>query len=306
MRKFIAKIGLFFVLMVIIDFAVGIGMRYTTARIAQGGVARDNYICNTVADDVLIFGSSRAEHHYNAQMISDSLGLSCYNCGESGCGIILAYGRLLMLLERHKPKVVIYEITPGYDYLLGGDNHKFLYRLKQHYERKGIDSIFWNVDATERFKMLSWMYRYNSSFLQNIVAAYLHISTDTGIKGFRPMVTPFDSLKVRDIQTFYEDEDSFQYDPLKMSYFNRFLDKTAAIKTFFVASPIWYGMNTAVFKPIKEICEQRNIPFLDFSNDPKYVHNSTYFADGNHLNAVGADEFTRDLIHKLKKLECPR
>ena len=59
-------------------------------------------------------------------MISDSLGVSCYNAGESGCGIILAYGRLLMILERYTPKAIIYEVTPDFDYLDGKDNHKYL------------------------------------------------------------------------------------------------------------------------------------------------------------------------------------
>ena len=53
--------------------------------------------------------------------------------------------------------------------------------------------------------------------------------------------------------------------------------------------------------PVRNICLQRNIPLIDFSNNPKYVGNNVYFKDGAHLNARGADEFTKDLIHVLKK-----
>ena len=49
------------------------------------------------------------------------------------------------------------------------------------------------------------------------------------------------------------------------------------------------------------ICKERNIPFIDFSNNPKYVHNNAYFADDGHLNARGADEFTKDLIKELRE-----
>ena len=55
-----------------------------------------------------------------------------------------------------------------------------------------------------------------------------------------------------------------------------------------------------MLEPIREICRQRNVPFIDFSNDPKYVHQNQYFADGIHMNARGADEFTRDLIKYLR------
>ena len=104
MKKFISKVGLFFLLIAIVDIVFGYTMGAITKRIDIGGAGRNNYICDKMTDDVLIFGSSRAEHHYNAQMISDSLGVSCYNAGEGGCGIILAYGRLLMILERCTPK----------------------------------------------------------------------------------------------------------------------------------------------------------------------------------------------------------
>ena len=178
MRKFILKVVVFLALLAGIDVVWGMTFDRLVSRIEVGGAGRDNFICNKSVDDVLVFGSSRAEHHYNAQMITDSLGLSCYNCGEDGCGITLNYGRLLMLLERHTPKLIIYEVTPGFDYLgEGKDNQKYLYRLKQHYDRNGIDSIFWEIDKTDRYKMQSGLYRHNSSFFQNAIAYFLGMST---------------------------------------------------------------------------------------------------------------------------------
>lgn len=67
----------------------------------------------------------------------------------------------------------------------------------------------------------------------------------------------------------------------------------------FVVSPSWYGKDTLQFRPVKEICERLYITFIDYSNDPKYVHNDRYFKDGNHMNAIGADEFTKDLVKTL-------
>ena len=81
---------------------------------------------------------------------------------------------------------------------------------------------------------------------------------------------------------------------------NKFIDEIGDVKIVFTISPTWYGLSQKISAPIREICLQKNIPFLDFSNDPKYVHNSNYFKDGSHLNAKGADEFTRDLIKALK------
>ena len=68
----------------------------------------------------------------------------------------------------------------------------------------------------------------------------------------------------------------------------------------FVISPSWYGTDNRAFEPLKDICSRENIPIIDFSNSAEFVGNMKFFRDGNHLNADGADEFTRDLIIKLK------
>ena len=62
-------------------------------------------------------------------------------------------------------------------------------------------------------------------------------------------------------------------------------------------------MDSEEIAPIAQICKERNIPLFDFSNNPKYVHNDEYFKDGTHLNAFGADEFTKDLIKEIKSLQ---
>ena len=94
-----------------------------------------------------------------------------------------------------------------------------------------------------------------------------------------------------------------QFDPLKIEYLNKFIDEADGVKLIFTVSPMWYGIAPEQLSAIKDICQHSEIPFIDFSNDPKYVHNNEYFKDGSHLNAKGADEFTKDLIIELKKRE---
>ncbi len=71
-------------------------------------------------------------------------------------------------------------------------------------------------------------------------------------------------------------------------------------KIIFAMSPWYVGYDTTVLQPIKQICAEYNIPFLDFSNDSKFMYNNNFFYDGGHLNAKGADEFTKDLVKKMK------
>lgn len=296
MKKFLIKITILFMIIAICDFLFGKGMDYVVNHIEVGGQGRDNYICNTAEEDILIFGSSRAVHHYNSQMLEDSLGLTCYNCGDDGNGIILSYGRLLMAKERHQPKIIIQDVALGFD-LYKDDNNKYLGWLKARYDREGIAEIFDMINSEERYKMLSQMYRYNSKYLQNIFVYATGISFNTGIKGFRPIVGEMDTMKIRKTSEVKK----YDIDTVKLDFIKKFIATADDSQLYFVISPIWYGMDTDLTTPIREICQQENIPFIDFSNNPKYVYNNLYFKDGTHLNARGADEFTKDLIQILNK-----
>ena len=130
MRKFILKVLLFFVVIAMVDRGFGLAMSNVLKGTQKGDWGRNNFIFNEVKSDVIILGSSRAIHHYDPQIISDSLSMSCYNCGEDGNGIILSYGRLMMVKERHQPKIIIQDVSTSFD-LFKNDNHKYLGWLKK-------------------------------------------------------------------------------------------------------------------------------------------------------------------------------
>lgn len=298
MKRFLIQIGIFFLLITVIDVIAGKTFSYFVDHAKGGDNGRNNYICNETSEDILIFGSSRAIHHYNPVMLSDSLGLSCYNCGQNGNGVILNYGRYQLICQRYIPKLLIYDVTSGFDLLAGDDNHKYLGWLRAYYDREGIPEVFESVDSIEKYKMLSQMYRYNTKFIQ-IVSDCINPLQSEGIKGFRPISQDMDTMK---ISKKPQKKESYNFDSLKMSYLEKMIVESKDTKVVFVVSPSWYGMDTLQFKPIKDICQRRNILFIDFSNTPKYIHNNYYFRDGSHLNARGANEFTCDLIVELKKL----
>lgn len=296
MKRFLLKLGILALILLTVDFSLGKALEYVVGSIKVGGQGRDNYIANESEDDILVFGSSRAVHHYNTPMLEDSLGLPAYNCGDDGSGIILSYARLSMIKERHQPKIIIQDIIPDFD-LFNGDNHKYLGWLKLHWDKECVKSIFDSVDNTEKYKMSSFLYRYNSRFLQNVVVFCTGMANDGGEKGFRPRRRQMDKMKINSKPL---SSVCYDFDPLKVECLNRFVELTDGAKLFFVVSPVWYGMDSRQYAPVKELCEKKGIPLIDFSNNPKYVHNDDFFCDGNHLNARGADEFTKDLIAIIK------
>ncbi len=298
MKKFIIKICCFFLVVAVVDFFSGIVMRYMAEHARSGFTHKDNYICNQLKTDILLCGSSRCVRHYNPRIITDSLGGTCYNSGQDGNGIILSYGRLLMIKERYRPQMIICDINPEFDLLEGDDNHRYLTWLKSHYERTGIADIFSQIDTTEKFKMLSNLYRYNSRIIE-LLSDYLIPVSKVRNDGFSPIDSKFDKTKIKRHSKIAS---QYKVDSVKIDFLNRFIDESKDCLLVFVVSPRWYGMDSRQLDYIVNIAKKRNIPFFNFSNNPKYVHNDKFFRDGNHLNAVGADEFTKDLVSFLKNL----
>ena len=303
MKRFIIRLLVFLSLMFILDRGFGVAMKYLQDHAKGGYVGHHNYILNQSNEDILIFGSSRAIHHYNPQIIEDSLGMSCYNCGQDGNGIVLFYGWWQLMKERHMPKVIIYDVNPSFDLLVGENNSKYLGWLRSEYDNDDVKQIFEDIDPTEKYKMQSMMYRYNSKFLQNMID-YIHPIFQISPNGYLPLKGEMDRMKVK---RGSDEKKEYIYDSLKLSYLESFIKdvKKQGICLVMVASPVWYGKSEKEFASLAAMCNKYGIPFVNYSNDTLYVRNDEMFKDGNHLNAHGADEFTKDLIIELlTEKEC--
>ncbi len=88
--------------------------------------AQINYLL-TQKHDVIIFGSSRASHHYNPEPISEATGLSVFNAADDGKNAVYQLGLLNLLLKKHVPKVIIYEIGDISSDFNGGTHDLFPY-----------------------------------------------------------------------------------------------------------------------------------------------------------------------------------
>ena len=299
MKRFVIRLLAFLLLMFIVDRGVGLGMKFMQEHAKGGYIGHHNKIIHNSDEDILIFGSSRAIHHYDPQIFQDSLGMSCYNCGQDGNGIILFYGWWQLMKEKHTPKLVLYDVNPGFDLFLGESNQKYLGWLRSEYDNKDIKQIFEDVDYTEKYKMQSMMYRYNSKFLQNIVD-YVHPMFKIRSDGFLPLKGELDEMKIKKKQ---KESKQPKIDSLKLELIEKLVIdiKKHNAQVIFVASPVWYGKEDVQFEALSNICKEQDVPFYNYSNSPKYVRNNYYFKDGSHLNARGADEFTRDLIKDLLK-----
>ena len=287
MRKFLTKIVMLLTLLIPVYGVTYIIFNFLEAH-AKGETGRQLYIHNRLKADYLIMGSSRAEHHYNPAILTPY-----YNIGEDKMGIIFNLGRLELIRERSKVRSIIYDIEPDYDLLVQDPNSSYLWQLRPYYWHGHIKEIFWDVDSSEKYKMLLPFYAYNSILLK--LLADQKAKDMTLQKGYIPYEGCQEIVKERLSQD--------KHDPLKYAYMRRLISycKHSNIELIFTASPQLSYESDSVFEPFKKICNANHIAFLNHYCDKRYTRHRKFFHNANHLNSTGSDLFTAEIAREIKK-----
>lgn len=293
MKKFIFKIIVLFLVVALVDFIVGGVLDYCVVNSRGGAVQRNNYILNRTKEKCLFFGSSKSSHHYVPAIIKDSLGIDAFNCGQDGNGIYYAYPVICSILKRYVPEYIIYDIKPEFDLYKYQTEERYISSLKMFYGKyPAIDSIVNAIDPTQKIKMCSNLYRYNSMVTAPIMGMIK--SSKFGIDGYLPLYGTFSG----EVGPVWRGE----YDRKKIELLKKLVNKCREynVKLFFVVSPSLYKEDINMYKPIMEIAESNQIPFLFEGNDLQFVGKKELFRDPPHLNDTGAKLFTQKLAMKLK------
>src|SRR5207249_457135 len=87
-KKFFKRLIVLIILIVLLDRAVGSLMQYLFYQKATSNFSVSTHAIEGATEDILIYGSSRATHHYDPQIFKDTFGLSCFNCGKDGMDVL--------------------------------------------------------------------------------------------------------------------------------------------------------------------------------------------------------------------------
>lgn len=297
MKKYIIRILLFFLLVAVLDVIFGFACQYMNDHSKGGGIKSRYYVCKESKDDILVFGSSRAKHHYVPDVIENALGMTCYNVGEDGNGIIMSYGFLKMITQRYSPKLIIYDVT-GYD-MYQDDNVKYLDMIKPFYYEPGIDTLFWTVEPKTRIMMISNLYRYNTTCIR-VIGNFFH-PIGSYPKGYCPL------HKTMNYEPDVKEKKGGRIDSLKLSFFESFilLTQQKGIDLICCVSPSYKPQtDESYYEPVKQLCDQYSIVFINDCDDTDISDNRSYFQDVTHMNDVGARMFTTKLTQLINNIIC--
>ena len=297
MKKFILNIILFFAIIVAIDLLVSAAGGYMQGHAKGGDTKRFDDLVEKDEHDILILGSSRAHHHYDTPFLSDTLGMDVYNAGIDGNGVVLAYGILEMVLNRYKPKLVLYDVEPAFDineYSADNNHTRYISKLKPYYNEHGIEQIIKDVSIEEWRKVQSGLLRFNTGIITILMDNL--IAKENSSQGYAPM----NGIMQREINE--SDQKQSKQDIFKINYIEKLilLCKYYDVPLVMIASPKYGAESVTVFDPIVNLCSQYDIPFWNYYNDVDFMSHKSWFNEPMHLNANGARAFSISIVEKME------
>lgn len=297
MKRFILKITIFFALLVTIDALIG-GSSRLYKYVKGGEIGKAHEIMESVQSDIVILGSSRAAHHYNSEIIARETGLKTYNAGFDGKGTMLEYGLLKGIMSRKKPKIIVCDLTPTTDIYVHASSAT-IDVLAPYVDKYGLDTIFIDLDSTERWKIKSNAYRYNSKLVRILCNSIIDRSGN--IDGYQPLEGEFNG-KIRRENLIPQND---VLDPVKLKYVDKIanLAKENGITLIYVISPSLKDVNPERYKYQIEFAKAHNISVFNHLQDTAITNHPEYFRDVSHMNHKGADAFTEIFINDLKTLD---
>jgi hypothetical protein len=297
------KLFLLFLAVILLDRAIGSVLRHFYFRQVSGMAYRTTYSIDSTEAELLVFGSSRANHHYHPDVFTAGLPYTYYNVGRDGSYNLYHYAVLRSVLKRYKPRAILLEFgreefreTPvGYE--------RLSVLLPYYAPHPEIREIVHMRSNTERLKLTaSAIYPFNSSMFSIAIG---NAEINKKRRGDYMGYVALDKQWPKPLQ----DEApaaAYEMDSLSVWAYESFLKdcKAAGTQVFVLCSP-YFTRGTqadASMQLGKEIAARHDVPFLDFSRDAYFLERRELFSDVLHLNDEGAKQYSAMVIEKIKPL----
>lgn len=291
-RKLLISFLVILLTFVVLDFTIGCLMSSCVRKLpkSESEIARVNYSVCRAEPECVILGSSRAADHYVSSIIADSLRMSTYNAGKQGYGYLYAYAVMQQVFKRHVPRIVIIEL----DDKEFGRGSEPLKQLLPFWDKLEIYSLL-----KEEFDAVDfWMLKVNSIRYNNVVINILSGFTKPldGNDGFVDIGNECKIIKKGVAQITPISQKSQKYINKMIS-----LCRENNVELFFVSSPRYQIIqNQRVLNMVKKI-NDKNVHYLDYSQNEKFQCDSTLFYNTQHLNKRGAQLFSSIVAHDIKR-----
>lgn len=247
--------------------------------------------------DILIFGSSRAQHNLYSDIIEDSLKKSTYNLGYRGCNINFQLFLLKSVLKHNKkPQIIVLTVDDDREFVTEKTlqfRYDKLYPLVKYQEitneliyRKEISPFAAGLYSArigwEQFSKPKSISKYDTWTKAGTVLL------DFTAVDFDKKMQPFKKYNIK-LEL-----------PERLAAFKEFqlICQKESIQLFIFIPPNFTIQNKEFVRRVKDLLLDDTTPF--YSENSNLFRNSNYFSDRSHLNKLGAIVYTNEIIKYLK------
>lgn len=299
-KKIIIAIVGFVVCFLVFDFGVGKFFDWAMTKMPSEGerVAKSDYVINKVDADFIVIGSSRAEAHYDSKVIQDAFPeYSVFNCGVDGQLFNYINTAFNSIMDRYSPKVVVWDFqlkdlvddTPM--------NLSLLYPY--YYQNENVKKALDDQDATLKYVLWNNCYRYNGTAGRILRAMRM---SERNKMGFSAHPTDRTRNLIPENNSIHAD---MKINENRISKIEHSIKraKEQGIDVVFCVSPYLSQISEKhpTLIELKSLSDKYSIRFIDLSQLDGFVGDEKFWYDGGHLNAEGAEKFTKILVNNLKQ-----
>lgn len=264
--------------------------------------------------DLLIIGSSRAESHFRPDIIDSTTGLNSYNAGMVGATFPFIEGTLEAYLENSSaPKYVVLNID-YHMFVASDDSIRYFPSYFPFLSNEALYSKFSERD--KRFIAFKWIPFYSmpyfgTKYLNNSLRGFFDIPgkyDSTYIKGYTPI--PIADPKDMDTVSIKPYRPWLKNTSWKSLQNIISLCRSKNIKLILVISPLYHRLSEAILNEneiiqnLESIAKKENCVFMNLVHLP-ITFEKNRFSDLDHLNRLGALEFSRIFAHDLTQYIKP-
>lgn len=290
-RQLATRLGVFAVVVVLLDLAIGLGLAALLPRVHAGQqVGVINKAIEAEAD-VVILGSSHAMHSYDDEALTRLLGIRVHNAGLDGRGVLFARGMLALISQRHAPKLVVLDVT------FADRDRSNAYAFAPYYGRSPIvDALLTDGDWRERVKLMSRSFRMNSVAL----AILGNLFTDSHEWGFEGVtgqlaatarITDLPEPALVNPKPFVEENLVALVEEARLR----------GAEVVFTESPTFGNPRPADALALYErVAARKGVPFIKIETEELPGFGPALFKDRGHLNRTGAEIFTAAIGERLR------
>ena len=306
--KWFNKILILVVSLVIVLWTFEYNIEVSMKKVTDGNIGKINAVMSHKLDEeITIWGASTAYVHFDAPMISDSLGLNTFNMGIDGTNIDQYFGLLkeyLSYTKKSKYMVIAMDIHGAF---MKRDALYNVHNWTHHFSNENIDSCFSTIDPS-----LLWKSKYVPFYKLTVYNKhnFRHVrqnlfsnqqSYKFNQKGYHPK-----SDNLKDLDNVGEKKQIVDINKCvfkKMKY-ACLLAKAKNIQPIIVITPCYekgYNLlenaNEVVLK-IQSLSEN-GVNVFDYSQS-ELSKDASMYCDFTHLNLQGATELSKKFLIDFK------